>query len=84
MLGICDGDGYRYYNGEKQLEAFCFEAGEKWYDSQSYLCVNREKFLSQLGTHNLNFFGRLDYLDKPLRNQLKNIPNFIVEMINAG
>ncbi len=43
MLGICDGDGYKYYNGEKQLEAFYFEAGEKWDDSQSFLCVDGER-----------------------------------------
>ncbi|MBN3525068.1 hypothetical protein [Paenibacillus apiarius] len=56
MLGICDGDGYKYYNGEKQLKAICFKAGEKWHDSQSYLCVDREKLLLQLDHLNFKIF----------------------------
>lgn len=75
LLGICDGDGYKYYNGEKQLEAFFFEAGEKWYDSQSYLCVDREKLLSQLEHHNFQIFWTVRLLREATSKSLEKYPN---------
>jgi len=74
MLGICDGDGYKYYNAEKQLQAICFEAGEKWHDSQSYLCVNREELLSQLKQHNYQIFWIVRLLREATSKSLEKYP----------
>lgn len=74
MLGICDGDGYKYYNAEKQLQAICFEAGEKWHDSQSYLCVNREELLSQLKQHNYQIFWIVKLLREATSKSLEKYP----------
>lgn len=74
MLGICDGDGYKYYNAEKQLQAICFEAGEKWHDSQSYLCVNKEELLSQLKQHNYQIFWIVRLLREATSKSLEKYP----------
>ena len=74
MLGICDGDGYKYYNGEKQLEAIRFVAGEKWHDSQSYLCVNRKKLLLQLEHLNLQIFWTVRLLRQATSKALEKYP----------
>jgi len=74
LLGICDGDGYKYYNSEKQLEAFRLEAGEKWYDSQSYLCVDREKLLQQLEKLNYKIFWTVRLLRQATSKALEKHP----------
>jgi hypothetical protein len=74
MLGICDGDGYKYYNGEKQLEAICFGAGEKWHDSQSYLCIDREKLLLQLDHFNFKIFWTVRLLRQATSKSLEKYP----------
>jgi len=74
LLGICDGDGYKYYNGEKQLEAIWFEAGEKWHDSQSYLCVDRENLLLQLERRNFKIFWTVRLLRQATSKALEKYP----------
>ena len=74
LLGIYDGDGYKYYDGEKQLEAIRFEAGEKWHDSQTYLCVDREKFLSQLKSQNCRIFWIARLLRQATSKALEKYP----------
>ncbi|WP_283592148.1 hypothetical protein [Clostridium butanoliproducens] len=75
MLGICDGDGYKYYNGEKQLEAIYFEAGEKWHDSQAYLCVDREKLLLQLDHLNFQIFWIVRLLREATSKSIEKYPD---------
>ncbi|MFS0594425.1 hypothetical protein AB1L05_22895 [Cytobacillus horneckiae] len=74
ILGISNGDGYKYYNGEKELGAFFINAGEKWYDSQSYLCVDREKLLSQLHQSNLQIFWIVRLLRQATSKSLEKYP----------
>jgi hypothetical protein len=74
LLGICDGDGYKYYNGEKQLEAIRFEAGEKWHDSQSFLCVDREKLFLQLDRLNFKIFWTVRLLRQATSKALEKYP----------
>jgi hypothetical protein len=74
LLGICDGDGYKYYNGEKQLEAIWFEAGEKWHDSQSCLCVDRENLLLQLERRNFKIFWTVRLLRQATSKALEKYP----------
>lgn len=75
MLGICDGDGYRYYDEEKNLEAIAFEAGEKWHDSQSYLCVDRERLLLQLEHNNYQMFWICRLLREATSKSIEKYPN---------
>ena len=74
LLGLCDGDGYKYYNGEKQLEAIRFEAGEKWHDSQSYLCVDQEKLFLQLDHLNFKIFWTVRLLRQATSKALEKYP----------
>ncbi|WP_400245925.1 hypothetical protein AB3U99_04875 [Niallia sp. JL1B1071] len=74
LLEISDGDGYQYYNGDKELEAVFFNAGEKWYDSQSYLCVNREQLLSQLDQSNSKIFWIVRLLRQATSKSLEKYP----------
>ncbi len=73
-LGVCDGDGYNYYNEDKQLKAIYFEAGEKWQDSQAYLCVNGEKLLTKLKERNLKIFWTIRLLRQATSKVLEKYP----------
>lgn len=75
ILGICDGDGYKYYNKEKQLEAIFHNSGEKWHDSQTYLCVDREKLLLQLDHLNFKIFWTVRLLRQATPKALEKYPN---------
>lgn len=75
MLGICDGDGYKYYNSEKQLEAFYFEAGKKWYDSQSFLCVDGKKLPELLEHLNYKIFWIVRLLREATPKAREKYPN---------
>mgnify|MGYP002508038531 CR=1 FL=1 len=79
MLEICDGDGYKYYNKKKQLEANFFKAGEKWYDSQSYLCVNREKLQLQLDHLNLKIFWTVRLLRQATSKSREKYPELYLQ-----
>lgn len=48
LLNIVDGDGYEFFNDNKEKVGFYRIAGEKWRDSQSYLCVKKEDILKKL------------------------------------
>lgn len=75
LLDIRDGDGYKYYNTDQNLEAIYFEVGEKWYDSQSYLCVDREELLLQLEQHKFQIFWIVRLLRQPTSKSLEKYPN---------
>jgi len=79
LLEICDGDGYKYYNGEKQLNAIWFTAGEKWHDSQAYLCVDQDKLLSQLETRNYMIFWVVRLLRKATIKAREKYPKLSIQ-----
>ncbi len=56
MLNIIDGDGYKYYDKYNQLKAVYFRAGERWEDSQSYLCVSKQDLFEKLKRSNIKIF----------------------------
>jgi hypothetical protein len=56
LLGITDGDGYEYFNREKEIKALYFNTGEAWRDSQSILCVDQEHLFSVLNRENKRIF----------------------------
>lgn len=74
MLGICDGDGYKYFNGEGQLKAMYFEAGEKWDDSQSYLCVEGERLPKLLEHLDFKIFWIVRLLRQATSKALEKYP----------
>lgn len=74
LLSISDGDGYKYFNGYKELAAIFFNAGEKWYDSQSYLLVNQEKLLSLLEESNSKIFWIVRLLRQATSKALEKYP----------
>jgi hypothetical protein len=75
ILDISDGDGYDYYNEDKELESIFINAEEKWFDLQSYLFVDKEKLLSRLEHSDLQIFWIVRLLRQATSKALEKYPN---------
>lgn len=78
-LSINDGNGYKYYDTNGNVVSIFFESGDKWDDSQSYLCVDKSIFLSQLNQREQMIFWVVRLLRKPSSNALEIYPRVLHE-----
>jgi len=74
-LSICDGDGYSYHNKEKDIVATWSHVGEKWYDYQSYLFVDRLKLETVLEREGMQLFWLIRLMRKATPKGKEAYPN---------
>lgn len=65
LLYITEGDGWRYYNKDKQLVAFHSLAGQDYRNSQSLLYVNQELLEQALDNHGYKMIWGVRILREP-------------------
>lgn len=65
LLDITEGDGWRYYNKDKQLVAFHSLAGEAYRNSQSLLYINQDLLEQALDKHGYKMIWGVRILREP-------------------
>ena len=75
MLNIIDGDGHQYFDNTKDLKAIYFESGERWDDTQSFLCVDQNSLYNALEAQRKHIFWIVRLIREPSKKAREKYEN---------